>query len=118
MGLDTSHDCYHGSYRNFSKWRCYLHSLISGEDDSNAALTAAWNRGHYEGNDATAIINILMNHLDCDGWIGNSNCLPLAAALCELLDQMPPDGVWRETTNLFIEGLRLAACRGEDVAFH
>jgi hypothetical protein len=70
------------------------------------------------------IIHVLLNHSDCDGEIAAADCGPLADRLTELLPNMPLGdggghiGGWREKTQTFIDGLRLAASQNEPVGFH
>lgn len=69
-------------------------------------------------------LHVLLNHSDCDGQIATEHCAPLADRLEELLPLLPLErdgghiGDWREKTQQFISGLRLAAARGEAVEFH
>jgi hypothetical protein len=69
-------------------------------------------------------LHALLNHSDCDGDIPASKCASIADALEALLPALPEGsggghiGVWREKTQLFIAGLRLAAKKGENVEFH
>ena len=122
MGLDTSHDCWHGPYSSFMRWRVHLHSLLESKTivgDPYEALKAAWNDGHYD--DQTVPINVLMVHSDCDGEIATAMCGPIADALEALLPRMPERAVYdayRGATLRFINGLREAAEAGEDVEFH
>lgn len=72
MGLDTSHDCWHGSYSAFMAWRCELNLLIAcdREDGSEEwkqvrdmgktreGLQLAWYRGLYD--DQTDPLNVLV----------------------------------------------------------
>jgi hypothetical protein len=120
MGLDTSHDCWHGPYSQFMRWRCYLHWAITGEPgDTRDALEAAWESGRYD--DQSVPINVLMRHSDCDGSIPADVCGPLADALQRLVDdRMPKRGIYdekRPATERFISGLRRAAAAGECVEF-
>lgn len=133
MGLDTTHGCWNGPYSQFMRWRQWLNLFVMSErgkagDEAaqkianmgatREAIEKAWNEGHYE--DQTAPINVLMNHSDCDGDIPAGICEPLADALEALLPHMPERGIYdeqRPATMRFINGLRLAASRGEDVRF-
>lgn len=69
-------------------------------------------------------IHILLNHSDCEGEIAWQDCGPIAESLEKLLPLMPNDkdpghiGDWQETTKKFINGLRLAASKKENVEFH
>ena len=135
MGLDTTHDCWHGPYSQFMRWRQWLNLFIMTErgeagDEAarkigymgatTAALEKAWADGHYK--DQSVPINVLMAHSDCDGDIPAEVCEPLADALEALLDRhMPQRGIYdeqRPATERFIRGLRKAAAAGEAVEFH
>jgi hypothetical protein len=133
MGLDVSHDCWHGPYSQFMRWRQWLNHfvMITRENaDPRArefrfmgatreAWEAALNGGQYD--DQTVPINVLMAHSDCDGSIPAAVCGPLADALEELVRRcMPPRGTYdemRPPTERFAAGLRRAAAAGEDVLF-
>jgi hypothetical protein len=133
MGLDTTHDCWHGPYSQFMRWRQWLNHFIMterGETDEAArkisymgataeALEKAWANGHYQ--DQSIPINVLMNHSDCDGDIPAEVCGSLADALKRLLVQMPERGIYdeqRPATERFIRGLCRAAAANEAVGFH
>jgi hypothetical protein len=66
----------------------------------------------------------LLYHSDCDGEIPAESCGPIADALEELLPLLPQGdagghiGNWRDKTQAFIDGLRLAASKNEPVEFH
>jgi hypothetical protein len=66
----------------------------------------------------------LLHHSDCDGEIPASLCSELAEVLEAILPALPEGsggghvGNWREKTQTFIDGLRLAAEKGEAVEFH
>jgi hypothetical protein len=119
MGLDTTHDCWHGPYSAFMRWRCQLNHRIRHNGTHREDLEQAWDEGFYA--DQTVPINVLMGHSDCDGIIAAAACGPLADAL-----QLMVDGVagradydsWTPAARRFIAGLRLAAARNEDVEFH
>ncbi len=68
---------------------------------------------------------VLLNHSDCDGIIKAKDCAPLADRLEKLLPALRSEGdggghigSYEEKTRQFINGLRLAASRNEDVDFH
>lgn len=133
MGLDTSHDCWHGPYSMFMRWRekLNLYVMMDREKTDSAAgrirnmgctreaLVAAWEEGQYD--DQTVPINVLMGHSDCEGEIPADMCGPLADALEALLVRMPESDLYdtaRPATLRFIAGLRRAAAAGEPVEFH
>lgn len=69
-------------------------------------------------------LHALLNHSDCEGDIPASKCADIADALEAVLPALPDGsggghiGDWREKTQAFIAGLRLAAKNGENVVFH
>jgi hypothetical protein len=137
MGLDTSHDCWHGAYSAFSRWRNKIAETAGyavwnvqyeGGYSSPTAqidwghITQANLEGHWDETPADPLL-VLLAHSDCDGWIHPAQAKPLADRLEELLPELPEgEGGghirgWRETTQRFIDGLRAAAEAGEDVEF-
>lgn len=139
MGLDTSHDCWHGAYSAFNRWRNHLAELagyairrVEQDTPMPPMNTVMIDWGHLppnalEGEWPTLPddpLLILIAHSDCDGIIKAEHTGPLADRLDELLPllaDMPPDGGhigdWSEKTRQFIDGLRTAAKAGEDVEF-
>lgn len=134
MGLDTSHDCWHGPYSQFMQWRSWLNFLIAhdrmkfwedkwgrvaAKGHTDEALREAWALGLYA--DEANPLDVLMSHSDCDGEISAAICAPLADALQDLADRrMPPRGIYdemRPATERFIAGLHRAAAAGEPVRF-
>lgn len=67
---------------------------------------------------------ILLNHSDCDGEIDWKDCDALADDLEALIPLLPRRdagghiGDWRDKTQTFVDGLRLAASKHENVEFH
>lgn len=165
MGLDTTHDCWHGAYSAFGRWReglakaagipLHLMERYYSPDDmfhgppTHAALEWAAPReggplckSHYGpelyhwierisewlpikwGALNPDVLHILLDHSDCDGWIPAEHCAALADRLEQLMPILPTEddpghiGNWQEKTQKFIDGLRLAASRNENVEFH
>ncbi len=136
MGLDTSHNCWHGPYSLFSRWRQsvaeaagYQHDRITENGFTFHQARIDWdgimkaNPGCIQGewvehpNDP---LLYLIAHSDYDGVIHPSAGTKLADRLEELLPKLKDGGPWsdRDITEQFISGLRLAASAGEDVDFH
>jgi hypothetical protein len=151
MGLDTSHDCWHGSYGVFNAWReqlclsaglpplSLMEGFYSADDISSpffilkhapemirepierkvlAFLPIKW-----DALKPNALYKLLY-HSDRDGEIEAVDCVPIADALTELLPKLPEGehpghiGNWRAKTQQFIDGLRAAAFKNENVEFH
>jgi hypothetical protein len=78
--------------------------------------------GEWDATPADPLM-ILFAHSDCDGVIHPEQATPLANRLEEMLPLLPDGeggghvGNWREKTQKFIDGLRMAGAAGEDVEF-
>ena len=144
MGLDTTHDCWHGAYSAFSRWRDSLaeaagyssHQHESGGtiwdlDWANIERTiggellgVGWPCIPYRPDGTQDPLIILLAHSDCEGVIEHKWCLRLAERLEELQpllegkSDMGHIGLYTEKTQSFIDGLRFAHAEGEDVVFH
>lgn len=128
MGLDTSHDCWHGPYSSFHRWRIWL-----AERAGLPPLELM--EGFMGATDHYAHVRIGTKVMDQYPWQGHSHevaglpiswdCLkpsPLdhidgevtetSKPACAIYDGMVP------ATERFIAGLRLAAEAKETVEFH
>lgn len=138
MGLDVSHDCWHGAYSAFSRWRDEL-ARVAGyefrqvEGEFKPFPDVDWTKyhadlvngplmGHWAETPEDPLL-ILIVHSDCDGMIYHPQLKPLADRLTELLPLLPKTddwghiGSWRVKTQNFIDGLLEAHEAGEDVEF-
>lgn len=137
MGLDTSHGCWHGAYSAFSRWRNKLAEVAGyeiAEIESEHGLkmdTVLVDWGHLQENiygewakTPDDPLLVLIAHSDCEGKIYPAQAEPLAQRLEALLPLLPNEvggghiGNWRETTQEFIDGLRLAVSENQAVDFH
>lgn len=142
MGLDTSHDCWHGAYSAFSRWRQevakaagYMTARVQWHDMDYPTESILIDWGHIEEKNFSGEwdeiphdpLIILIAHSDCDGEIKPEHAMPLADRLEELLPLLPEGegtghiaarGGFRSATEKFIAGLRAAAAAGESVEFH
>jgi len=134
MGLDTSHECWHGAYSAFTRWRHQLarvagYQIAKLEDQLIETVLFDWghivNKNYYGEWDAVPSdpLIILIAHSDCEGVIHPQHAALLADRLEELLPLLDGDGGghignYREKTEQFIKGLRAAVALGEDVEFH
>lgn len=141
MGLDTSHDAWHGAYSAFTRWRNKLaevagYGLQEPTPEERAQSFVGkypaidWDRivpknfeGEWDETPTDALI-VLIAHSDCDGVLHPAQAGPLADRLAELLPLLPEGeggghiGDWHTKTQKFIDGLRAAVASGEDVDFH
>lgn len=143
MGLDTSHDCWHGAYSAFNRWRDKLaevagytfsedkHGRIlvqldwgSIEDSIGRDLLGHWARIPVRPDGTPDPLIILMAHSDCEGELQHEFADALADRLEELIPRLGDEdggghvGHYADATRTFINGLRAAAKAGENVDFH
>lgn len=144
MGLDVSHGCWHGAYSAFSRWREKLAEVAGiplplmagfwGGSVLEEMVVYKYNKEKVDWQDRFLPISwdafrgdpltVLLDHSDCDGEIAWEDCDHLADRLTELLPKLPQDeaaghiGNWRDKTQTFIDGLRLAYANKENVDFH
>lgn len=125
MGLDTSHNCWHGSYGAFNTFRTAIAKANGKSFDhhysrrcSNHSISGKW--GTRKAPDD--ILEVLLCHADCTGIIPARFCSALADGLEAIHNKLPgdtdqhPDWI-RANNRQFIAGLRDAANRNEDVTF-
>lgn len=118
MGLDTTHDAWHGPYSSFHRWRTALCAAAGwGKLDERVGF------GGETPWDLTDPLTKLLHHSDCEGSIAAEDCAAIADRLKELLPALSDEesSLWfsdAEKARRFIKGLRKAARAGEDVEFH
>jgi hypothetical protein len=143
MGLDTTHDCWHGPYSAFGRFREALARAAGyavwpvAESKERHALVRDvvmldWGHlggkrhlaGEWEETPSDPLL-VLIVHKDDSGWIYHPQLLPLAARIEELAPLLPPEehASWnphwmRDKAAQFVAGLRKAAAAGESVGFH
>ncbi len=125
MGLDTTHDCWHGPYGAFNNFRRRVALAINIELDHMEGfkpLTAGdeWEPILWEHLEHRPAHEFLM-HSDCEGEIPADRCGPIADDLQEICDGLPVRAMYddcRPALERFIAGLRLAQSKGEAVGFH
>ncbi len=121
MGLDTSHDCWHGSYGAFNRFRKKL-AEVAGYGDLDDYLGMGGDKVWPENGDA---LILLLHHSDCDGDLPWAECGKIADRLESLLPALAIAGSggghigdFADKTKEFITGLRLAHSQKESVEFH
>lgn len=136
MGLDTTHDCWHGPYSSFSLWRNAIavaggyevvpHTYADGTTYPTVTklFEHEWQPENYEGSwpegPPEDPLLILIVHSDCDGYIEADHAKFLALRLEQILAQNNhpvDDDRWRDQTRQFIEGLQRASDNGERIEF-
>lgn len=138
MGLDTTHNCFHGPYGAFNRWRDavaraagYQFKRFDGE--YRDAVDLDWDvfdlknyQGEWDIVPGDDPLLYLIVHSDCDGVMHPEQGRHLVARLRQLAPKVDPEGViygvrgnsMYEVTLRFADGLEWAAAAGEDVEFH
>lgn len=130
MGLDTSHDAWHGGYTWFGVWRAAVARAAGCPVDvaqQRYTLDAdEWLPENYYGKwhkrELSDPIMYLLVHSDCEGVIKPKHARLIADRLEELAPRIRAigreDQGWIDKcTQRFIEGLRLAVSVNEKVVF-
>lgn len=146
MGLDTTHDAFHGAYSAFNSLRQEVAACIGGSYPPH--WLRAFNGELARDKDGYPIRDLsldgekayfpdglqesspgmfeFLSHSDCDGEIAPEMCAKVADALEAVLPDMPTRGVghiaarggYREVLRKFIAGCRAAAAKGEPLGFY
>lgn len=131
MGLDVSHEAWHGAYGAFTRWRHMLAEAAGYAvwEVSESTVMIDW--GHVTPANLQGIwaktpsdpLILLIAHSDCDGALSPEHAGLLAGRLEELLPLLPTEvqpgriGDPREKTRRFIDGCRAAQRAGEPLEF-
>ena len=128
MGLDTSHNCWHGPYSAFNRFRHAIAEAAGIPLDSMEGYEPMFPTPEEKNKEAIPWdqyendpICILLNHSDCEGEIESKDCLALAVRLEEIAPKLIQGGLFDNYQLMalrFAKGLRDAAEAGEDVDFH
>jgi len=153
MGLDISHEAWHGAYSAFMTWRTKIAEiaglpplqLMEGFYDPlppnerqlptlyPGITTNGYSHSLKSLDERLPIkweclkpspLHELLYHSDCDGEIEWANCAAIADELEKLISLLPDEsagghiGNWKEKTQIFIDGLKLAYSQQENLNFH
>lgn len=118
MGLDTSHNAWHGSYGSFNKFRYWLADRIGiNLDDYNGY----GQRGTKDLSTINHGIRPLLDHSDCDGELSPEDCKTVADGLDLIIKAVVPNddlyGFYKCAIQ-FREGCLLAHSQNETIDFH
>ncbi len=86
MGLDTTHNAWHGSYSSFNQWRTWLADKvgISLQKMEGFGGDIEWTEEMKEQN-----YYPLLYHSDCDGDLSIEECKKIKSFLEKILDTKP-----------------------------
>lgn len=118
MGLDTTHDCWHGPYSSFNRFRYSLAEQIGV------------NLNEYDGyggpggkklEDIPHDIMPLLNHSDCDGSLTVKESRKIIKGLDNILENfnedLPCDYNFKEKITQFRDGCKDAVSRRQIIRF-
>lgn len=107
MGLDTTHNAWHGPYSSFDIFRKKLAKVEGFDLDSMVGFG-----GKNEWSSVKSKLQPLLNHSDCEGHIPPSKCKQIAERLWEIhatLSQTDPEEQYfAEKVKQFADGAILA----------
>lgn len=123
MGLDTTHNCWHGAYTAFHRWRVEIARVAGINLEAMEGFVHEYQQGTKWETLKPDVLYVLLNHSDCDGYISWRYTKKLADRLTELLPLLEGDGgghigSYKEKTQIFIDGLLAAYKAHERVEFH
>ena len=130
MGLDTTHDCWHGPYSAFARFRVQVAHAVGEPTSTDNRELDLWYRGEFANdkglmgewpeNEPADPIYVLLCHSDCDGVIEHRHILPLAERLIGIASNLvdaPSANRFKSTLEQFVDGLQRAHDAREHVEF-
>lgn len=118
MGLDTSHDAWHGPYSSFNQFRKWLGEKIG---INIYEYEGYGDKGTKELSTIDHDIQPLLDHSDCDGELTWEQCKRVAKGLKLIIDETPESEHkdWRYQAALnFRKGCIKAANARQAIDFH
>ena len=119
MGLDTSHNCWHGAYSSFNRFRYSLGHQIGINLDDYIGYN---NKGTKYLNSIQHELMPLFNHSDCDGVLTIEESKQIAVGLNKVLenfnDKIEADYDFKENIIQFRDGCLDAISKNEIIDFH
>lgn len=130
MGLDCSHDAFHGVYSAFNRLRQIIAKAADGSfppHENKELDDNLWYWGDSFSRKTHPGLFVFMQHSDCDGDIAPDDCIKVANDLESLLPKIEKYGAgtghimvqsgYGPVTKKFIAGCRLAAKNNEMLTF-
>lgn len=124
MGLDTTHNCWHGPYSKFKRFRDAVavaaRDYYGYEPDFEVHPARAYQGWWDEEHEASNVLDVFFVHSYCDGYIFWQDQKPLADKLLPLVPLLGTEGGYNDWGKLllqFILGLNKAYEDGEIIEF-
>jgi hypothetical protein len=124
MGLDTTHDCWHGPYSAFKDFRDAVAVAAKAEFDYVPSYEGHPMRAYMgwwdEEHNYTEPLDVFFVHSDCEGYIFPNDAQQLIPRLLRLLPRLDGGDQWSPYQRLaaFVAGLQHAVDEWEIVRFH
>lgn len=119
MGLDTSHNCWHGPYSSFNRFRYSLGYQIGIDLDDYIGYNE---NGTKDLSKIEHELMPLFNHSDCDGRLTIKECKSIAKGLNKVLENFVENGkndyFFKEKITDFRDGCLDAVSKRQMVKFH
>ncbi len=119
MGLDTTHNAWHGPYSKFNRFR---YSLANQIKINLYNYDGYGESGEKELNSIDHDIMPLLMHSDCDGEFSIEECKRITNGLNQILDNfyndITADFDFKEKVVQFRDGCLLAIQNNEVIVFH
>lgn len=126
MGLDTSHNAWHGAYSSFNRFRYWL------ADKAGINLDEYYGYGSLKAKKELSSIKHkimpLLNHSDCDGELTPAECKQIAEGIDEILNGLSKEEIEHPENTYpfsninkakqFRDGCILAHSLNESIDFH
>ena len=84
MGLDTTHDAWHGAYSSFNSWRTWLATQIG----INLREMEGFTTNGIKWDTVNDDLKSLLNHSDCDGHLSSTECKKIANRLNTIVETL------------------------------
>lgn len=131
MGLDTTHNAWHGSYSGFAEWRKWLAEQIGINLDAMDGFQSSFKQTPKKIIKWESLphddLHYLLNHSDCDGSITSKRCGKIAKRLDQILKKVKPnknivldyESEWKvQATKDFSKGCKKAFKLKQNIQFH
>lgn len=119
MGLDTTHNCFHGAYSSFNRFRYSLAAQIGVDLDEYNGYSKS---GTKNLEDIDHGIMPLLNHSDCEGRLKVSESRKIVEGLNAILgnfnNEIKSDYDFKDRIIQFRDGCIEAISKREMIKFH